>query len=269
MEKTKKKSSLILYLLVGMILLSGIYSALQYMIFTKTYENNFLKTTHLLEKNFRSSLESYKVALLEFAKEIKRKNLFAESQKLSELFERSYTYGLGDGKGAKLHLSAVNWVGKGEMPTVGRFGALLYKLDFNLEYLDKLKRYPGQLEISNVISENTLTNLGIGVEDEHETYRGFINARIHTQTLLEGLIMPQVQVVLLDQKAQILATSLNLERDEKQGLNEILQNQGTARFSKLGYIFARNVPLKEYPYALLFGYSSKDFYIKFFDILTP
>lgn len=278
MEKTEKKSRLILYLLGGMIILVSVYVVLQYVSFTKQYERNFLKTTSLLEKSFKNILESYKVVLLEFSKEIKKKNLFLESVKLSELFEKSYTYGSGDANGAKIHLSSINWVGKGDTPTVGRFGPLLYKLEFSPEYLERLKRSPGKLEISNVIpeagnSEPPLTNLGIGVDDEKEVYRGFVNARIQPQTLLESLSglenEDKVRVVLLDQKAQVLASSLDLSADAKKELSQILKKQGKGCFSKVDHVFAKNVPLNEYPYSLLFGYPSEDFYIKFFDYLFP
>lgn len=278
MEKTEKKSRLILYLLGGMIILLGAYVAVQYVIFTKQYERNFLKTTSLLEKNFKNILENYKVVLLEFSKEIKKKNLFLEPAKLSELFEKRFTYGSGDANGAKLHLSAINWVGKGNLPTIGRFGPLLYKLEFTPEYMEKLKRNPGNFEISNVVSEGvhfepSVTNLGIGVDDDKEVYRGFVNARIPTQILLENLTVlangNEVRVILLDQEAHVLASSMDLSMDEKKEFKQILKKQGTARFSKLGHVFAKKVPLNEYPYSLLFGYLSEDFYIKFFEYIFP
>lgn len=107
MDKTETKSRLILYLLGGIMFLDSAYSALQYVVFTKKYEHSFLKTTHTLEQSFKSILENYKVVLLEFAKEIKKKNLFLEPIRLTELFEKRFTYGSGDMNGPKTHLSAV------------------------------------------------------------------------------------------------------------------------------------------------------------------
>lgn len=278
MNETEKKSRLLLFLLAGLIILSCVYTAFQYVIFSKRYEQNFLNETHVLEQRFTNILNKYKTVLSEFSKEIKKKNLFFDSTGLSELFEKSYTYGSSDLEGGKIHLSAINWVDKNGNFTIGRFGALQYPLSFSPEYLEKLKRSPGKLEISNVVpeggnSETPLTNLGIGVDDEKEVYRGFVNVRVHSQTLLDSMMSlkteSEVQVILLDQSAHVLGSSIALTMDDKRSAADIVKRHNGGRFSKEGAIFTKMSSIDESPYSLLFGYSTTIFYAKFFDYLWP
>lgn len=278
MDEAEKRNHLLLYLFTGVIILSCVYTAFQYVIFSKRYEQNFLNTTHVLEQHFSNILKKYKTVLSEFAKEIKKKNLFLESTKLAELFEKSYTYGSSDLDGEKVHLSAINWVDKSGNFTIGRFGSLLYSLAFSSDYLERLKRSPGKLEISNVVSEAKsseppLTNLGIGVDDDKEIYRGFVNVRVHSQTLLDSMMSLKtdvdVQVILLDQNSHILGSSLNLTMDDKKSVAETIKRHNGGYFSKANIIFTKTAAIDETPYLLLFGYSTKAFYVKFFDYLWP
>lgn len=278
MDETEKKNRLLLYLLAGLIILSCAYSALQYMIFSKRYEQNFLNTTHILEQRLSNIFNKYKIVLSEFAKEIKKKNLFLESTKLAELFEKSYTYGSSDLEGEKIHLSAVNWVDKSGSPAIGRFGTLLYPLSFNPAYLERLKRSPGKLEVSNIVpetesSESPLTNLGIGVDDDREIYRGFVNVRVHSQTLLDSMMSLKlegdVQVILLDQSDHVIDSSINLTTEDKKSADEIVKRHNGGQFFKADTVFTKMASINGMPYSLLFGYSIKAFYVKFFDYLWP
>lgn len=278
MDETEKKSRLLLYLLAGIIILSCVYTAFQYVIFSKRYEQNFLNTTHVLEQRFANILKKYKTVLSEFSKEIKKKNLFLDSVGLSELFEKSYTYGSSDLEGEKIHLSAINWVDKNGSFTIGRFGALQYPLSFSPEYLERLKRSPEKLEISNVVqdakkADASLTNLGIGVDDEKEVYRGFVNVRVHSQTLLDSMMSLKtegnVQALLLDQNAQVLGSSVGLTAEDKKSAGEMVKKHNGGRFSKVDTVFTKMSSIDESPYSLLFGYSTTTFYVKFFDYLWP
>lgn len=277
MDKTEKKSRLILYLFAGLIVLSCAYSAFQHVIFSKRYEQNFLNETHVLEQRFIDILNKYKTVLSEFSKEIKKKNLFLDSAGLSELFEKSYTYGSSDLNGEKIHLSAINWVDKSGNLTIGRFGVLLSPLAFSPDYLEKLKRNPGKLEISILspeagTSEHPITNLGIGVDDDKEVYRGFINVRVHTQTLLDSMSLKtegDVQVILFDQSAHVLGSSIDLTADDKKSAGEIVKKHNGGRFSKADSIFTKMAFIDESPYSLLFGYSTKNYLANFFDYLWP
>jgi hypothetical protein len=278
MDETEKKSRLILYLLAGLIILSCAYSALQHVIFSKRYEQNFLNVTHVLEQRFTNILKKYKTVLSEFSKEIKKKNLFLDSAELSELFEKSYTYGSSDLNGEKIHLSAINWVDKSGNLTIGRFGVLLSPLAFSPDYLEKLKRNPGKLEISNLVpeagtSEPPITNLGIGVDDDKEVYKGFVNVRVHSQTLLDSMMSLKtevdVQVILLDQSAHVLGSSIALTADDKKSAGEIVKKHNGGRFSKADSVFTKMASIDESPYSLLFGYSTKMYLANFFDYLWP
>lgn len=278
MNETERKSPLILYLLGGLVFLGIAYSAIQYAIFSQQYEQNFLKEAHLLEQRFKHTLENYKIVLNEFAKEIKKKNLFLESTLLSKLFEKGYTYGTEAVNGEKIHLSAINWVSKSGDAAIGRFGPLLYSLTFSPGYLERLKRSPGKLEVSNDVpaptsSESPLTNLGIGVDDDQEVYRGFINVRVHTQSLLENALPLQndfgIQAILLDHAVHALSSTLELRAEDKKSVLEVLKRNGFHSFTKEGTLFTKVIAVEGFPYSILFGYSTKILYANFFTYVWP
>ncbi|HUX78339.1 MAG TPA: hypothetical protein VMW10_01120, partial [Alphaproteobacteria bacterium] len=273
----KNKSPFILYLVGVLFILGGTYSIIQYMVFSAAYQHTFLQKTQVLEKSFNTTLEKYKRALYEFSKEIKKKSLFLDSSKLSNLFEKSYTYGVAESNGEKIHISAINWVDTGGGPAVGRFGTLLYKLNFSTEYLKNLKKNPGNLEISDPELERhstpSIANLGIGVEDDLGMYRGFVNVRVNTDTLLERVAAvsqeDNIQVILLDKNSQVLSSSISLTFDDKRELLQRAKDHNKANFSKENYTFTESISVNGYPFSLLFGYSIKKFYMEFFNYIFP
>lgn len=266
--KVKNRNVLILYLIGILFALGCAYSIIQYAIFSTQHQHTFLQKTQALEQCFNTTLEKYKIALSEFSKEIKKNHLFFDLNKLSGLFEKRYSYGIEDPNGEKVHISAINWVGPGGSPVIGRFGTLLYSLKFSSEYLKNLKKNAGNLEISTPELETSHSlsptiNFGIGLEDEIGIYRGFINVRVSTDALLERVAAlsqeTHIQVTLLNKDSRVLSSSIKPLSDDRSVMTH----------DKVNYAFTRSIPINEYPLSLFFGYSIRDFYREFFQYILP
>lgn len=245
------------------------------MVFKSTYDQNFLREAATIERSLQNILENYKITLEKVSKEIKEKNLFSDKKSIADHLEKAYAYGVENESREKVRALGMTWVGRDNVKEnpIGRLGEVKHKLEFEAEYLKKLEKNPGTLEISDVLptrasSDFPFINLGIGLRDNEGQYRGFLNARIDILSLSEILSSREengLQFILFDEKGNEVISSLPADQSRKENLRtfsypiEFLK--GIFPFQK--YIFPIQLPVGRFSYVLHFGYDQNKLHMLF------
>ncbi|MBA3814568.1 MAG: sensor histidine kinase [Alphaproteobacteria bacterium] len=156
---------------------------------------------------------------------------------------------------------------------MGRLGEVKYKINFPPEYLSKLEKNPGIVKISNFLqrvnsSDFPFISVGVGVLDNQEKYRGFVNARIDLNALREILAPKQgsgLQFILLDAVGQEVLSSLPGEGtfSENLGMWGYFKDILEGNRSLPQYVFPLQFTVKEFPYVFRFGYDQNHLYLSF------
>jgi len=280
MINRETRSFLYLYLLGALLALLSFYALIQYTLFKKEDDREFLLNTHKIQRSFIDILERHSLFLTDLSREISKQNLFENPSKMSDFLEKKYVYGTKDEKGEQIRISSINWIGKEYGFPVGRFGTLKYKLDFNPDYIERMKENPGKIEMSrslkkpNSFSEQII-NLGMGVRDNEKSFRGFITARIDSNDLIQRVLSQNtshaVAFLLLDNEFGVVGSSLNISQEDRNKISTFLNEKNIKSFtySKADYKFSSLLRLGNFPWSILVGSSKNDFYVRFFKYVYP
>ncbi|OJW51117.1 MAG: hypothetical protein BGO67_12370 [Alphaproteobacteria bacterium 41-28] len=257
------------------------YLAIEYILFEKRYVNSVLKEAQQFENKFSYTIDCYKEVLEKISSEFKAKNIFTNKEEIADTLKKAYVYGIENIDKEAIRISGVNWIGEDISFPIGRLGELKNKINLQQDYLSRLKKNNKSMEISggmllNIPSSPYIINVGVGVRDNEETYRGFLNVRINMEALVERLRLifaeENHEFILFDKGSQIIASSISLSS------KEIKQIKGMMPTGKIDENFFKNRGLESFSYPFIVHsnkifyylyilYSKRQFYILFLKLI--